>query len=84
MADKKINISFSVIGEEAAQKLRDVSTGIESVKNNAQKTTPTIKDNELEEKCWTEFIDALSPSELNLLYNMIYDETKQTETDKKK
>ena len=43
-----------------------------------------LKDNELEEKCWTEFIDALSPSELNLLYNMIYDETKQTETDKKK
>lgn len=48
MADKKINISFSVIGEEAAQKLRDVSTGIESVKNNAQKTTPTIKDNNLQ------------------------------------
>jgi hypothetical protein len=43
-----------------------------------------LKNGELEEKCWTEFMEAMTPDELNLLYNAVYNEIQFTETDKKK
>lgn len=43
-----------------------------------------LKNGELEEKCWTDFIEAMTPDELNLLYSAVYNETQFTETDKKK
>ena len=43
-----------------------------------------VKGGELEEKCWTEFIEAMNSEELNLIYQAIFEETKFTELDKKK
>lgn len=48
MADKKINISFNVSGEAAAQKLKEFAAGIGAVENASKRTTPTVKDNNLQ------------------------------------
>lgn len=52
--------------------------------NDGEDFKCVLKNGELEEKCWTEFIDAMTADELNILYSAIFDEIQFTETDKKK
>ncbi|MBK7380775.1 MAG: hypothetical protein IPJ03_17595 [Ignavibacteriales bacterium] len=45
MPDKKINIVFNAVGDAAAQKMKEVTAGIDQVQKTALRTTPTIKEN---------------------------------------
>ncbi|MBK6914474.1 MAG: hypothetical protein IPH11_12815 [Ignavibacteriales bacterium] len=45
MPDKKINISFTVTGEEAAKKLKDYAKSLEDIGDKSKRTTPSIKEN---------------------------------------
>ncbi|MBK7380725.1 MAG: hypothetical protein IPJ03_17345 [Ignavibacteriales bacterium] len=56
MPDKKINIVFNAVGDAAAQKMKEVTAGIDQVQKTALRTTPTIKRekillNEYEQDC---------------------------------
>jgi hypothetical protein len=47
MPDKKINLRFTVTGEEAAKKLKDYAKSLEDIGDKSKRTTPSIKENNL-------------------------------------